>query len=698
MRFDTVVIVDWSGGNDRGPRPVKDAIWACVADRSGVGEPQYFRNRGVFESWFHGFLEQQIAARKRVFCGFDFPFGYPAGFAQAVTGRNSAFALWEWLAARIKDQPKANNRFEIAAEMNRATPGIGPFWGNGTKTDWPDLPRKGLDRRDHGWPERRAAEELAKGAFAVWQLAGAGSVGSQTLMGLPVLQRVRERFAPAVSVWPLEPTDTEIVLVEVWPSLIADVIAATLPEGEIKDAHQVRVLAQAISRLSAAQMSKMMAVPRNEEGWIFGLGEEDALKQAATRLKPPPLRNDCFAMPQGAYWTPETEALAHLRRSLACLVGSSDRPVRESAGLFLADDVAAVRSHPPTPNSAVDGYALQGPIPKGAHQLPLVAGRSAAGQPFEGEVPDGHAVRILTGAAVPAGVDTVILQEDVTTDGSAIAFHGPLKQGANARKAGEDMQAGEVVLRKARKLTAADLGTLTAAGVAQVPVHDRLRVGVLSTGDELRDAGEDASDADIYDANRPMLLADLRSWGFEAVDLGRAPDDRQVLRATLSEAAGKCDAILTSGGASTGDEDHVSALLKDTGSFALWRMAIKPGRPLALGLWDQTPVFGLPGNPVAARVCAMVFAYPALTVLAGGDWPERQGIRVPAGFTKSKKDGRVEYLRARIEDGRAVVFASEGSGRISGLSWSTGLVRLPHEAVTIAEGTPVEYIPYSEFR
>ena len=415
------------------------------------------------------------------------------------------------------------------------------------------------------------------------------------------------------------------------------------------------------------------------------------------KLVPPPLSNDCFAMPRGAHWTPEEDALSHLKTHMTCTKAPVTCNVADAAGLVLAQDAIAARSHPPTPNSAVDGYALRGPIGEGAQELPLVAGRSAAGQPFNGTVPAGHALRILTGAALPAGVDTVLLQEDITTDGQSIAFHGPLKTGANARKAGEDMVAGDAILNQGRKLSTADIGTLTAAGIANVTVYERLRVGVLSTGDELRNPDENAGDGDIYDANRPMLLANVRRWGFEAIDLGRAPDDRETLRGMLDNAAVSCDAILTSGGASAGDEDHLSALLQETASFALWRVAIKPGRPLALGLWNGTPVFGLPGNPVAAHVCALVFAHPALTRLSGGGWTSPQGYSVPAGFAKNKKDGRVEYLRARMEHGVVKTFSSEGSGRISGLSWATGLVRLAQDAQNIAQGDPVQFIPYESF-
>ena len=179
-------------------------------------------------------------------------------------------------------------------------------------------------------------------------------------------------------------------------------------------------------------------------------------------------------------------------------------------------------------------------------------------------------------------------------------------------------------------------------------------------------------------------------WGFEAVDLGHAADDPGVIAERLDTGAAEADVILTSGGASAGDEDHVSRLLKERGALSSWRIAIKPGRPLALALWDGVPVFGMPGNPVAAFVCALIFARPALSVLSGGPWLEPEAFTVPAAFAKAKKQGRREYLRARLDaDGHAEVFRSEGSGRISGLAWATGLVELGDQASDIAHGTPV---------
>ena len=288
-----------------------------------------------------------------------------------------------------------------------------------------------------------------------------------------------------------------------------------------------------------------------------------------------------------------------------------------------------------------------------------------------------------------------------TEAGGRVAFRGPLKPGANTRRAGEDVEAGAALLGPGRRLRPQDLALLAATGVAELALHRPLRVGVLSTGDEIAEpaaGGPPAGPERTYDANRPMLLGLAARWGHAPVDLGHVGDDRGALRARLDMAARSADVILTSGGASAGDEDHVSALLRAEGAIETWRIAVKPGRPLALGLWRGVPVFGLPGNPVAAFVCALVFARPAMGVLAGEGWLEAPGHTVPAGFAKSKKPGRREYLRARLDaGGRAEVFASEGSGRISGLTWSEGLVEIGDGAREIRPGDPVRYLPYAAF-
>ncbi len=410
----------------------------------------------------------------------------------------------------------------------------------------------------------------------------------------------------------------------------------------------------------------------------------------------PPLTNDCFALPQGVHWTPVDEALALLQQRLHPVTEVETLPIAQALGRISAQDVAALRANPPLPNTAVDGYGFAGGRGPGVHELPLVTGRAAAGDAPQIVAP-GQAIRVLTGAALPEGVDTVILQEDVRVDQGRIRFAGPLKSGANTRKAGEDVVAGQSIVKAGQRITAADLALMAATGVAELAVRTRLRVGVLSTGSELVDPGEPVKDGQIFDANRPMLQAMVTQFGHQAVDLGKVPDDRAALRATLDRAATEVDVILTSGGASAGDEDHVSALLTEAGAMSLWRIAIKPGRPLALGLWQGVPVFGLPGNPVAAMVCTLIFAHPAMALLGGGDWVAPQGFDLPAGFEKRKKAGRREYLRARVRDGKAQVFASEGSGRISGLSWAEGLVELSEPAQDVLPGDMVRFIPYGSF-
>lgn len=687
MRFDTVIMVDWSGGNDRGASPKPDAIWASIAREGRAEEAQYLRNRHIAEDWINAQIKAEQAAGRRVLLGFDFPFGYPTGFAQALTGTASPFALWDWFEAHVEDSAKANNRFDLAGRINTMFDGIGPFWGNGLARDIDGLPRTKKEYHNP-FADRRQAELQAKGAFTCWQMSGAGAVGSQVFMGLPVLARLRQRFK--ASVWPFEPLTSDIAIIEIWPSLTL----GAAPEGRIKDAWQVEEVARTVSSLAPQQLTQMLAVDAPEEGWIFGLGHEAQLREAS--IQPPRLSNSCFALPPGVHWTPVAEALVMLEDRLVPVARKTDLPASDAVGHVAAADLIARRSNPPLPNTAVDGYGFAGGRGEGVHRLPLAEVRAAAGD-APATLVQGQAIRVLTGAALPVGVDTVVLQEDVTVQDGQIAFRGPIKQGANTRQAGEDVVADEVAVAAGTRIRAPEVALLCATGVARVPVYKPLRVAILSTGAELVEIGGTAGDGQIFDANRPMLMEMVRRFGHKPVDMGIVPDNRAQLGKVLDDAASRADVILTSGGASAGDEDHVSALLKQAGAMSLWRIAVKPGRPLALGMWQGRAVFGLPGNPVAAMVCALIFARPAMARLAGEDWPQPQGFVVPAAFSKNKKHGRSEFLRARIRDGQAEVFASEGSGRISGLSWAEGLVELPQEAATITPGTPVRYIPFGSF-
>lgn len=714
--FDTFVMVDWSAGK-RGPaRPTKDSIWIGIA-RGGVSDdPLYCRSRQEAEALLGDLIEAERTAGRGTLIGFDFPFGYPKGFARAVTGQDDPFALWAWLAARIEDAPDgANNRYDVAEAINACFDGPGPMWGKPHRDRWPGVPYRKEGIRYETVAERRRCDLVAKASSSCFQLAFPPTVGGQILMGLPVLHRLRQR--PGVAVWPFDDWQAApIVLAEIWPGVIEAAVKRALADAEagtIRDAMQVRLLSLALSRLPVAELQNMMTglpAEASEEAWILGTGQEARLQQlvdptrAAAQtanpapLAPPPLRNDCFALPAGVDWTPVDAALALLRDRLSVVVGTETVPLMQAGGRVLAADVLARRANPPNPNTAVDGYGFaHAAIGTGDVRLPLAEGRAAAGKPYGGIVPLGHALRVLTGADLPEGVDTVVLDEDVTLGTGEIAFRGGLKPGANTRKAGEDVKTGDTALAAGRTLTPADLALAAAVGHGDLPVYRRLRVAVISTGDELVEPGDTAGTGEIFDANRPMLLSLIARWGYTPVDLGRVPDDRDRLRAAFDDAAETADVILTSGGASAGDEDHVSALLRQAGAMQEWRIALKPGRPLALGLWNQTAVFGLPGNPVAALVCTLIFARPAMGLLAGAGWTAPQGFDLPAAFEKRKKPGRREYLRARIRQGRAEVFRSEGSGRISGLSWAEGLVEIGDDARHIRPGDPVRYIPFGSF-
>lgn len=277
--FERFAMVDWSGGNDQGARPRKDAIWIA---QSGGTAPLYQRNRQVATETLSAVIEAALIADERLLIGFDFPFGYPRGFAHALTGRLDPFAVWQWLTDRIEDTPKQNNRFDLAGQMNtKLAAGHGPFWGNALRRDIAGLPRTLADYQNP-FPKKRRAEELTARALTCWQLAGAGAVGSQVLMGLPVLHRLRQRFPGQIAVWPFEALDRPIAFVEVFPSLIDGAVKAATGPADIRDAVQVRLMADALERLAPAALTELLDVDASEEGWIFGLGQEAMLHEAAT--------------------------------------------------------------------------------------------------------------------------------------------------------------------------------------------------------------------------------------------------------------------------------------------------------------------------------------------------------------------------------------------------------------------------------
>ena len=316
----------------------------------------------------------------------------------------------------------------------------------------------------------------------------------------------------------------------------------------------------------------------------------------------------------------------------------------------------------------------------------------------------------MTGAIVPAGVDTIVMQEDVAlceADGGtskAVVIPEGVKRGINIRMAGEDVAAGAELFAAGHVLRPQDLAALASAGVAELACRTRLRVGIISTGDEVVPAdGRDLVEGQVFDANTPMLIALARSAGADVEAFGIWPDDGGEVLRRLSEAAARCDILLTSGGASQGAEDHMAASLEKLGERHMWQLAIKPGRPLMFGQVGDAVVIGLPGNPVAVFVCFLMYVFPMLRQMSGAGWPEPKAYQVPAGFSLDRrKPGRREFWRAALELGedgalRAVKFPNDGSGLITGLRVSDGLIEIDEDTPAIAEGERVRFIPYSQF-
>lgn len=408
--------------------------------------------------------------------------------------------------------------------------------------------------------------------------------------------------------------------------------------------------------------------------------------------------DDCFAMPPGIEWLPVDDAINRIVANFSPRVGTETINLSNASGRILAEPIMALRDNPAMSNSAVDGYGFAFDSLQENKALELEKGYVAPGVILGKPVPLGNAIKILTGAPLPEGVDTVQLQEYSQVKSNLLQSNTRLKKGANTRLAGEDIRNGEQLFAKGHKIRTNDLATLIAAGIEKIKVFSKLRVGVLSTGNELLLTDMRPDPAKVFDANRPMLLSLVDKLGFIPIDLGVARDERDVVRYKLNQGASSSDIILTSGGASSGMEDYVSDLLTREGDLNFWRIAIKPGRPLALANWQGTYIFGLPGNPIAAFVCTLIFGLPAMRILSGENWSPPAGFMVPSAFQKSKKAGRREYLRAKTNNaGMVEVFASEGSGLTTSLAWSEGLVELGEEIQFVAKGDLVKYFPYSNF-
>ena len=411
------------------------------------------------------------------------------------------------------------------------------------------------------------------------------------------------------------------------------------------------------------------------------------------------LSDDCFAL-GGALLT-VAEAIAEIEARVTPVVETETVPLHAAIGRVLSRDIVATMNLPPHANSAVDGYAVAYAdlLPDCETVLP-VTGRAAAGHPLDRVARRGEAIRIFTGAPMPDGTDTVMMQEDCNIEGEWVRLKDGIKKGANRRHAGEDVALGEVALRAGQRLRAPDLGLAAALGLRELVAFRPLRVALLSTGDEIRDPGEPLPPGSIYDANRFMLGALLAGMGCAVTDFGIRPDREAALVDALADASTGHDLIVTSGGVSTGEEDHVKSAVERLGTLHFWRLAIKPGRPVALGQVRGVPFVGLPGNPVAVIVTFIVLTRPLIAKLAGSTPPPPRLFPVRTGFPYRKKPGRREYLRASLDrDGDAVVaikYPRDGAGILSSIVRSDGLVIFDEAASTLAIGTMVDFLPFSE--
>lgn len=449
------------------------------------------------------------------------------------------------------------------------------------------------------------------------------------------------------------------------------------------------------------------------------------------------LKDDCFAFEGGLISLPDAEKA--LMSRVAPAPASEEAALPDALGRILAEDIVAPCDVPPHDNAAVDGYAVffADLDARESTRLP-VTGRVAAGHPLGRAAKRGEAIRIFTGAPIPpgpsgtnaGGPDTVFMEEDVRAEGDAAFFPPGLKRGANLRKRGEDIKQGDTILRRGRRLRPQDLGVAASVGRAKVPVYRRLKAAVFSTGDEVRDPGPGAdapetidpaaslapgylsgrpappgaAEGCIFDSNRFAVMGLLRELGVAVSDLGILPDREPAIRAALAEAARGHDLLVTSGGVSAGEEDHVKAAVRAIGGrIDLWRLAIKPGRPVAFGTVGGAAFVGLPGNPVAAMATFMRIARPMILKLAGASEAEiaPMRFRVAADFAHGKKAGRREWVRAKLVPGanglmRAQKVRGSGSGILTSMTEADGLVELTEEMEKIEPGQAVDFLPFSE--
>ena len=392
------------------------------------------------------------------------------------------------------------------------------------------------------------------------------------------------------------------------------------------------------------------------------------------------------------------DALAQLTANLDTRVDVIERPLLEAGGTILAETIESDIDVPGCAMSSMDGYAINtADLGDGETTLP-VSLRIPAGESVR-DLERGSAARIFTGAPVPDGADAVIMQEQVEVDGDSIRFSQRPVAGSNIRPAGNDIRRGSTILERGCRLRAQDVGLAASIGRQTLPVYAPLRVGMFFTGDELIEPGETLAAGKIYDSNRYTLHGLLSAMGCEIVDLGLIGDTLDATCAAMRQAADRAELVVTSGGVSVGEEDHVRIALEQLGDLRLWRLGIKPGKPLAFGEIGRTAFLGLPGNPVSVFATFCLFVVPVIRIMQGRGWRKPVGLPLPADFDWPKPDSRREFLRARLvtdTGGQAAVqiYPNQDSGVLTSTVWADGFVEVP-ENETVRRGDTVSYLPFS---
>src|ERR1700728_2125610 len=417
------------------------------------------------------------------------------------------------------------------------------------------------------------------------------------------------------------------------------------------------------------------------------------------------LSDDCFAF--NGPLLPVDDAERLITERVVPVDGYETVPLREAAGRVLVEDVVAPVNVPPFDNSAVDGYAVRAADLKTDGEMRLrVVDRVAAGHDATQALHAGDAIRIFTGAPMPAGADTVFMQEDCRVEPGAVIVPPGLKRGANRRLAGEDMRMGSVALPAGRRLAVQHIALAAALGLTSLKVRRRVRIALFSTGDEIVEPGTKLPSAALYDSNRYLLSGLIARFGAEVTDLGILSDDPNELAQALKSAAANHDLVLTSGGVSSGEADYVRTTIESIGRIVFWRVAIKPGRPVAMGVipgskpGDGAAFVGLPGNPVAVFVTFMRVVRPLLLRLSGALPEPLTALPARAAFSYKKRKGRREYVRVALRpaaDGAIEAFKhpQDGAGVITSLTETDGLAELTEEITNVEPGATIGFLSYA---